>query len=163
MRALISITLRFAGFAAALLVALPTIASSQVHANGAGAPHEVRFLVITNVANPTTSLDRADASKMFLGKRAKWQNGASVQPVDLVESSPVRKRFSTEVHGMGVPSVKSYWQEAVFSGKGAAAPPERATEAEVIAYVRSNPNAVGYISASSALTAEGVKIISLKP
>jgi hypothetical protein len=59
---------------------------------------------------------------------------------------------------MDVPSVKSFWQEVVFSGRGEP-PPERTSDAAVIAFVRANPNAVGYIS--DATPAESVKVISV--
>ena len=152
-------TCRISGIAAALLLALPLAARAQLHAYGAAAP-EARFVLIANSANAVSALPRHEASKLFLGKRAKWPNGATAQPVDLVESSAVRRRFSTEIHGMGVQNVKSFWQKAVLSGKGEP-PPERATDADVIAYVKANPNALGYVG--SATAADGVKILNVIP
>src|SRR6476659_8161949 len=124
--------LRLSGFIAGLTLGLPLAAHAQLHAYGqTAAPTEVQFVLIANLANRANRLDRSEASKLFLGKRAKWPNGAPVQPVDLVESSPVRRRFSNEILGMGVSSVKSYWQEMVSNGRGNA-PIERATDAEII-------------------------------
>jgi ABC-type phosphate transport system substrate-binding protein len=150
---------RVSAVAAGVLLALPTVASAQLHAYGQAAPTEVQFVLIANLANRANALDRGEASKLFLGKRAKWPSGAPVQPVDLVESSPVRRRFSNEILGMGVQNVKSYWQEMVFAGRGNA-PPERATDAEVIEFVKANPNAVGYIGAMT--PSDGVKILGIK-
>jgi ABC-type phosphate transport system substrate-binding protein len=116
------------------------------------------FVVIVNHANPTTSLSAAELSKLFLKKQAKWSGGAKAAPVDQPESSPVRRQFSDAVHKMDVPSVKSYWQELVFSGRGEP-PPERPSDGDVIAYVKANPNAIGYI-AMSAQTPD-VKVISV--
>jgi hypothetical protein len=79
--------------------------------------------------------------------------------VDLVESSPVRRRFSNEILGMGVANVKSYWQEMVSNGRGNA-PPERASDSEIIEFVKANPNAVGYIGAMT--PSDGVKILGIK-
>ena len=61
---------------------------------------------------------------------------------------------------MGVKNVKRFWQEAASSGK-VAPPPERATDADVIAYVKANPNALGYVG--SATAADGVKILNVIP
>jgi ABC-type phosphate transport system substrate-binding protein len=116
------------------------------------------FRVIVHPANPVTTLRAAAVSKLFLRKQTKWPNGQPVQPVDQVESSPVRRKFSQAIHGMDVPSVKSFWQEVVFSGRGEP-PPERASDAAVIAYVHMNPDAVGYIGDTTA--ADAVKILTV--
>jgi hypothetical protein len=109
---------RVAGIALALVVLVSGVA---------GAHPQEGFVLIANRANPVTALDREEVSKLFLLKHSQWPTGQRVQPVDQVESSPVRRRFSTAIIGMDVPSVKSFWQEYVFSGKGEP-PPERATD-----------------------------------
>jgi ABC-type phosphate transport system substrate-binding protein len=116
------------------------------------------FRVIVHPTNPVTTLGAAAISKLFLRRQTKWPNQQPVEPVDQVESSPVRRKFSPVIHRMDVPSVKSFWQEVVFSGRGEP-PPERTSDAAVIAFVRANPNAVGYIS--DATPAESVKVISV--
>lgn len=135
------------GIALILLVCLPAHARAQ---DG--------FVLIANQANPVSTLPRDEASKLFLRKRLRWPNGQRVQPVDLFESSPARRRFSSAIHGMDVWSVKGYWQEVVFSGKGDM-PPERASDAEVVAFVRANPLAIGYVS--SVAPGDGVKVITV--
>ena len=116
------------------------------------------FILIVNAANPVSTLRETDVSKLFLRKVTKWPNGKPVQPVDQVASSPARRKFSDVIHRMDVPSVKSYWQEIVFSGRGDP-PPERASDDDVIRFVRANPNAIGYVSASIALV--DVKVVTL--
>jgi hypothetical protein len=61
---------------------------------------------------------------------------------------------------MDVPSVKGFWQEIVFSGKGDP-PPERASDGEVVAFVKTHPNALGYVGNSARL--DGVKVILVTP
>jgi len=139
---------RLARFACiGMLVAWPSIGRAQ---DG--------FRLIVHPTNPVTTLRAAGVSKLFLRKQTKWPNGETAQPVDQVESSPVRRRFSPAIHGMDVPSVQSFWQEVVFSGRGEP-PPERTSDAAVIAYVRANPNAVGYIGDTTA--ADAVKILTV--
>ncbi len=72
--------------------------------------------------------------------------------------SATREAFSNEVHGRNVGAIRSYWQQAAFSGAGTA-PVERSNDAEIIDFVKANAGAVGYISASSEAT--GVKVISV--
>ncbi|MEP6494146.1 MAG: hypothetical protein ABJF01_15790 [bacterium] len=116
------------------------------------------FLVIVNHANPVTSLTASELSRVFLHTQATWPSGARAQPVDQGELSNVRRRFSDDVHRMDVPSVQEYWQEVVFSGRGAP-PPQRASDDEVIAYVRTHPNAVGYVAVTA--VTNDVKVVLL--
>jgi ABC-type phosphate transport system substrate-binding protein len=82
-----------------------------------------------------------------------------VQIVDQQEESEVRKQFTREIHGRQVTSVKSYWQQMIFSGRDVP-PPEKASDAEVLAFVAANPNAIGYVSAA-APSAPSVKAIEV--
>jgi ABC-type phosphate transport system substrate-binding protein len=131
------------------------LASRPVAAHAQGG-----FVLIANASNPISTVSRVEASRLFLLKRIRWSTGQRAEPVDQVESSPVRRQFSSAIHGMDVPSVKSYWQEIVFSGKGDP-PPERASDALVFAFVRTHPNGLGYVA--RATPADGVKIVTVSP
>lgn len=116
------------------------------------------YKVIVNQANSTTSVSQKDASDFFLKKKAKWSDGTAVVPVDLSSGNSTRESFSQKVHGKSSAAIRSFWQQAAFSGSGTA-PVEKANDEEVIAFVKKNPGAIGYVS-STANTA-GVKIISI--
>lgn len=116
------------------------------------------FKVVVNTANNTSSLSAKDVSDMFMKKKAKWTDGTTVAPVDLNSNSSVRASFSQKIHGKATSAIRSYWQQAAFSGAGTA-PPEKSSDSEVIEYVKKNPGAIGYVS-SDASTA-GVKTISV--
>jgi ABC-type phosphate transport system substrate-binding protein len=118
------------------------------------------FVVIVNRGSSVTKLKRADISMLFTRRVTRWPNGNEVHPVDQVASSPTRRVFSDSVLRMNVPRVKNYWQGMVFSGRGDP-PPERASDEDVIDFVRTNPDAIGYVSASAATS--DVKIIAVKP
>ena len=79
--------------------------------------------------------------------------------VDLGPKSPVRAEFSMEVLGRDVPTMKNYWQQSLFSGRGVP-PIEQPSEAQVVAFVAANPGAIGYVSSSAQLP-ESVKTISV--
>src|SRR5204863_3308623 len=104
--------------------------------------------VIVNTANPLASMDKSDVSKIFLKKVSRWPNGLPTQPVDLPEGSSVRAQFSSQILTKSVAAVSAYWQQQIFAGKELP-PMTKASEAEVIAYVKANPNAIGYVSAAS--------------
>jgi ABC-type phosphate transport system substrate-binding protein len=137
------------GIALGLLACLPC----AVHA-------QEGFVVITNINNSVSTLRREDVSKFFLRKHTRWTQGQAVEPMDQVESSSVRRRFSNAIHQMDVPSVKGYWQEMVFSGRGDP-PPERASDGEVVAFVKTHQFAIGYVASVTPI--DGVKTIIVTP
>jgi ABC-type phosphate transport system substrate-binding protein len=117
------------------------------------------FKLIVNPTNTTASITRDEVSRIFL-KKGAWSNGTPAQPVELPESSPVRKRFSQEVHGKTAAAIVAYWQQQIFSGRSVP-PPTKGTDSEVVAFVKSNAGAVGYVSAGAAT--DGVSTLKVEP
>jgi ABC-type phosphate transport system substrate-binding protein len=132
-----------------------TLALSAVVPASAG---EARYWVIVHPDNPMNSLDRSEVSRLFLKKSTRWKDGATAVPVDLVETAPARDAFSRDIHHRRAALIKKYWQQRVFSGQ-AAPPPEVATEQDVLAFVRAEPAAIGYVSDEAVL--HGVKILDV--
>ena len=118
------------------------------------------YQVVVHASNPVESLSHDRLSSLFLKKVTRWDNGGEVQPVDLDDESSVRETFSRDVHGKDVPSIKSYWQKMIFSGR-ATPPPELSTDAEVLEFVRSNRGAVGYVR-QGASVGSGVKVVRVE-
>ena len=118
------------------------------------------FRVIVNAANPVSTLSKGEASRMFLKRTLSWKHGGQVAPVDLGQNAGARQSFSLTVLGKDVPTVKGYWQQLIFTGRGVP-PIEKSTEAEVVAFVAANPNAIGYVSPAAAAAAKGVKVVTL--
>ena len=116
------------------------------------------FIVVVNEVNPTTALPRSAVAQLFL-KRAMWADGQRALPVDQPEDSRTRRDFTQLVHRKSVMAIRSYWQQQIFSGRDVP-PPEKKTDREVLAFVRENPNAIGYVAAS-AVIGDGVKILNL--
>jgi ABC-type phosphate transport system substrate-binding protein len=107
-------------------------------------------VVVVNASNPVASLSAADVSNIFLRKTVRWDGGDDIQPVDLPASSAVRERFSESVLGKAISAVQAYWQRQIFSGHGVP-PVEKASEEDVLAFVRANANAIGYVAADATL------------
>jgi ABC-type phosphate transport system substrate-binding protein len=117
------------------------------------------YEMIVNPSNPTTSVDREFLASAFLKKTTEWPSGEVIRPVDLPQSSPVRRRFSDEVLHRSVSEVKSYWQQRIFSGRDVP-PPELDTDDQVVTYVLRHAGAVGYVSAEAALN--GTKVLEVR-
>ncbi len=143
---------------ATLLLALPALAPvTPGGAQPARAGHVGAFVVVVHADNPTPSLPRETLARLFLRKLARWPGGQPALPVDLPADAPVRASFSRHVLARSVTAVRAYWQERIFSGRDVP-PPERADEAEALAYVRAHPAAVGYVSATATLP-PGVRVL----
>jgi ABC-type phosphate transport system substrate-binding protein len=97
--------------------------------------------VIVNSANSTADLPGDVVTKLFLKR------------------SSARAAFSKSVLGRGVAAVESYWQQQIFSGKDVP-PPTKASDDEVVAFVKANAGAIGYVSAGASTA--GVKVIEVK-
>lgn len=108
------------------------------------------FQVVVNNANDTQSVTKQQLSRCFMKQTTTWINGQTIAPVDQAASSTVREEFSKEVLGRDVSAVKSFWQRQIFSGRSVP-PPEKASDEEVLAFIRANPGAVGYVSAAASL------------
>jgi TonB family protein len=106
--------------------------------------------VIVNASNPIAEMSSADVAQLFLKRITTWSNGATVVPVDLPESSPVRERFSDGVHGRPTAAIEAFWQRQVFSGR-AVPPVQRANPTDVVRFVAGNAGGVGYVPAGTPL------------
>jgi len=123
------------------------------------AAHAQDFTVIVNASNPVTSLPRDDVAKLFLKKTVAWESGRAVAPVELPPAAKAREAFARTVLNKSIAQVKSYWQQQIFSGRDVP-PPEKQTENDVVAFVRSNPGAIGYVSKGADI-GHGVKALSV--
>ena len=118
------------------------------------------FYVVVNEANSISSLSYGELSDLFLKKSSRWADGSQVEPVDQRESSPVREIFTRNAHRKSEAAVRAFWQLRIFSGRDVP-PPEKSSDAEVIAYVRNNPNGIGYVSGDTSTA--GVKVVAVHP
>lgn len=139
----------------ALVTAFMTVAPATVPVSA-----QEGYKLIVNASNPEAELDRETVARIFLKKTAVWTNGKPVSPVDLGESAAARAEFSKAVLRKPVGAVKAFWQSAIFSGRGVP-PPEKSSDRDVVAHVRTNPYAIGYVSGDAAL-GEGVKVVRIR-
>ena len=115
------------------------------------------FVVVVHESNPTSSISRDELSRIFLKKITVWRTKHTVAVVDQRETSKVREQFTRAVHRREVSSVASFWQQQIFAGR-AVPPAQRTSDADVMAFVANNPDAIGYVSPGAQLVA-GVKTV----
>ena len=130
-----------------LVWTVPTVASGQ------------GFKVVVNEANPAETISKQQLEDLFMKKTATWSDGRRALPVDQAASSSTRHGFSKVIFGRDVNAIKSYWQRQIFSGRGVP-PPEKASDDEVLAFVRANPGAIGYVSSNTDV-GSGVKVVEI--
>ncbi len=119
-----------------------------LYASPVVAQQDVSYRVVAHVTNPVARLTREQTSQIFLRQVAMWDNRRPVLPVDQPADSPVRRAFTKQV-------------QQTFAGRGVA-PPERASDADVLNYIRQFPNAIGYVSADANL-GNDIKVLIVTP
>lgn len=122
---------------------------------------EVGYRVVVHASNSVTHLSRDQVSRIFLRKVTLWDNRQAVLPVDQTAESPVRRTFTKQVHNRTIASIQTWWQQQTFAGVGVA-PPERASDSEVLDYIRKYPNAIGYVRLGFPVGAD-LKTIDVRP
>ena len=132
------------------------LAAAFVAGAALGAPRTAAaqgYQVIVNAANSASTLPKGEVAALFLKQVTTWPDGTPVVAVDLDGKSSIRNAFSRAVLGRSASAVNSYWQQQVFNGK-AVPPTQRSSEAEIVAFVRDNSSAIGYVAASTKLPKE---------
>jgi len=147
-----AIVLVVAGTAALLVVA--ALAAPHARAESPGA-----YRLIVHPSNNAREVDRSFVAQAFLKKVTHWPSGETIEPVDLDQRSPVRRRWSEEVLNRSVEAVKSYWQQMIFSGR-ALPPPEVTTDEQVINFVIHRAGGIGYVSADA--NVHGARVLSVR-
>ncbi len=132
---------------AAMLAAAPVTVQAQ----------EVK--VIVNSASSVGEMPAAEVSNIFLKKTAKFPGGAAAVPVDQAKGSAVRSAFSKSVLGRPAAAVDAYWQQQIFAG-GELPPSTKASDDDVVAFVKATPGAIGYVSSGASVA--GVKVVTVK-
>jgi ABC-type phosphate transport system substrate-binding protein len=139
-------------------VALVFLVGVLVFASTVSAEPTPSYRVIVHPKNPLASIDRPFLQDAFLKKKRHWPNNRVIQPVDLAPTAAARSTFTHEVLGRSVAAVRAYWQQRIFSGRDIP-PPALTSEAGVVEYVLKHEEAIGYVSAATALA--GAKTVSV--
>jgi len=123
----------------------------------AAEPSRSGYVVIVHPGTGVARIDRKLLGEIFLRRATRWPDDSPIRPVDLAPDARARARFAEDVLSRSVASVRSYWQQRIFSGQGL--PPPELQDDEVVAYVLSHPGAIGYVTPGTPLN--GAKTVAL--
>lgn len=107
------------------------------------------ILVIVHVDSPLQQLAPQQVSDLYLGRQRSTASGERLQVIDLPRNSELRSRFFSSLNGMSLRSVNAYWARLQFSGDSQPPIPLPDSSA-VLAVVRNNRLAIGYVDAGEA-------------
>lgn len=113
--------------------------------------------IIVNNGN-SQELTKQDVAAIYSDDIIQWRNGSRIRSYDLPETSDVRETFSREVLGMSTADTIREWANRKITNSAKNAPKER-KERLVLLTVKRNANAIGYVSASSAKGATGIRVV----
>ena len=102
------------------------------------------------IANASVTLSADEVREVFVGDK-QLAGGTKLVPVD---NGAAQADFTAKVLQMDVAKYTSLWTKKAFR-EGLTAPAVKGSDAEVIAYVKATPGAVGYVAGASA----GVKVL----
>ena len=102
------------------------------------------FVVVVHAENALSSMTEQDIKQIFLGKKTTWSNDRTIDII-IQEDTDAHTGFTQDILGKTSQQFMIYWKKMLFTGKGLL-PRSVKTDAEVKAFVASNPDAIGYLS-----------------
>lgn len=104
--------------------------------------------IIVNASNQSADITAEEVASIFLGKSRNLPDGTKVIPIDQIEGELPRTEFYNKVVQKSQTQLNSYWSRLIFSGKGQ--PPFAvSSDTEVLEFIASNPNMIGYVDVSA--------------
>lgn len=104
------------------------------------------------IGNPSvdvaTPVPMSRIAAIYLLRLTTWPDGTHVVPVNREASSALRAAFTEQVLGQDNANLAAYWNEMHYKGK--LPPVVQESEQAMLAFVRTVPGSIGYISASMA-------------
>jgi len=124
-----------------LMVAATALSLASMAANA-------ELVVIVNPKNAAANLSAEQVSALFLGSSTTFPDGSVATLADQPEAAGIRGDFYQKATGRSIAQVKATWARLTFTGKGTP-PKELKSDADVKAFVASDPKAIGYVDASA--------------
>ena len=117
--------------------------------------------VVVSAKNQIATLTSKEVASIFLGKNRVMPDGTKVIPLDQFEGQSARFEFYSKVVNKTPNQLNSYWSRLIFTVKGQ--PPFAVSgDEEVLEFVSSNPNMIGYVAVDNLSTSslsENVKVL----
>ena len=105
------------------------------------------FVLITDNANPETTISDKDVKNIYLGKKTVWGDGSHIT-VYTNSASNVNAVFMKEMVRKSPQQYSTYWKKSLFTGTGL--PPQDFDSDEAVkAAVAAKPGSIAYIPVSA--------------
>ncbi|MDP9044170.1 MAG: phosphate ABC transporter substrate-binding protein [Pseudomonadota bacterium] len=102
------------------------------------------------ISNGVVAMTPEEVKEVFLGE-SQFSGAQKLQPVD---NAGAQAQFLAHVLNISAPKYSTIWMKKAFRD-GLNAPPLKATDVEVLNFVRSHPGAIGYTASEP----QGVHVI----
>ncbi len=110
--------------------------------------NEENIVVVVNQSNLISTISKEQLVDLFMGKYVAFPDGSFAVPVDLEEPTSLKEGFYGSLVGLSLARVNAYWSRIRFTGR-ARQPQTQNSEAGIITFVESEPQAISYIYESS--------------
>jgi ABC-type phosphate transport system substrate-binding protein len=105
-------------------------------------------VVVVSSKSTVSTLSKDQVTDIFLGKTARFPDGAPAIPIDQVEGSAARDEFYATFANKSPAQVKAHWTKIIFTGRGQ--PPKSVSSSvEARKLITANPQAISYIDRSA--------------
>lgn len=116
--------------------------------------------IIVNNSNTIQEVSVEDVASIFLGKTRQLPDGTKVIPLDQLERHDLKEEFYSKVVKKTLPQLNSYWSRLIFTGRGQ--PPFAVSgDSEVLEFIASNPNMIGYVDVESLQSAQSLSNVKV--
>lgn len=112
--------------------------------------------VVVHKNNPIEQLSRSELIDLFMGKYVAFPNDVKAIPVELNGDHEVKVEFYQNLVGMTLSRVNAYWSRLHFTGRKRAAV-FKLSESEIINFIMTNEQAIGYMPKS--LITDDLKVV----
>lgn len=130
-----------------------TLASTALPA--AAYAEDIAIVVNLDNRNP---IDINQTIQLYLHKTSAFADNSNAEPLHLAADQALYKQFCLELLNMTPSQYKSYWSRLLFTGS-AHQPTAFASQQQLLDYIKTQTDAIGYVSTSADLS--GVKVVAI--
>lgn len=110
---------------------------------------QAEVFVVVHRDNVVSGLDAEYLAKLYLGRSRTFPDGEVAVLIDQRDQDPAREVFFRRLLGMTLSQANAYWARLMFTGR-VSPPLVRNGDAAVLAAIRDNPLAIGYVGSPPA-------------
>ena len=116
-----------------------------VQINPAQSAIDEALYIVVNTSNSIDSISLDQLNRIFSKKSKAFENGVPALPIAQKNSRQVTVYFNKVVMKKNAQQLKYYWSRKMFSGSSKP-PKSLSSDTEVVKFVSSLKNAIGYVS-----------------